>query len=172
VTRWNEKLLYNGYGMFFYIRNINSNEAWSASYEPMRKKPEEYKVVFSSDKAEYCRTDGNIDTRMEIVISPEDNVEIRTISLTNHSSHFRIIEVTSYFEVVLSPIGADMAHPAFNNLFVKTEFVPDKNILLANKRPKQSKQKPLWLFHTVFVEGETVGALQYETDRSRFIGRG
>lgn len=172
VTRWNEKLLYNGYGMFFYIRNINSNEAWSASYEPMRKKPEEYKVVFSSDKAEYCRTDGNIDTRMEIVISPEDNVEIRTISLTNHSSHSRIIEVTSYFEVVLSPIGADIAHPAFNNLFVRTEYVPDKNILLANKRPKESKQKPLWLFHTALIEGETVGALQYETDRSKFIGRG
>lgn len=171
VARWREDRRSSTLGFFIYIQNINSNNAWSAAYEPYNVEPEEYKVTFSADKAEFIRKDGNIETHTQIVVSPEDNTEIRTVTLTNNSRHPRIIELTSYLEVVLASPNADLAHPAFSNLFVKTEFVPQYNCLLAVRRPRTRGQMPVFAVHTVTVEGNLIGNLQYETDRSKFIGR-
>ncbi|MDI6619574.1 MAG: glucoamylase family protein [Clostridiales bacterium] len=172
VTRWREDEILDDSGMFFYIQNINSNDVWSAAYEPYKILPEDYKVLFTMDKIDFFRTDGSIDTHTEIIVSPEDNAEIRKVSLTNHSGHVRVLEVTSYFEVVMSAQSADIAHRVFNNLFVKTEFVSDINALLAVRRPRARGQKEVWLCHTVCCDAETIGSVQYETDRARFIGRG
>ncbi|HHY81107.1 MAG TPA: glycosyl transferase, partial [Clostridiales bacterium] len=172
INRWREDPTKNDWGMMFYITNLNSNNYWSAAYQPSGINPEEYRVIFEPDQVVYYRKDGNIETKTEIVVSPEFNGEVRSISLTNHSGSGRMMEVTSYFEVVLAPFAADLAHPAFSNLFVRTEFIAEWNTLLATRRPRESKQKALWLFHTVTTDGEAVGRIQYETDRSKFIGRG
>ena len=84
----------------------------------------------------------------------------------------REVELTSYAEVVLAPHAADVAHPAFSNLFIETEFVAAENALLARRRPRSSKDEPAYAVHVVVTDGERVGAVQYETDRSRFLGRG
>ncbi len=84
----------------------------------------------------------------------------------------REIEVTSYAEVVLAPPDSDAAHPAFSNLFVETEFIAKDNALLAHRRPRSAEEESIWAVHTVITEGKVVGVLQYETDRSRFVGRG
>ena len=72
----------------------------------------------------------------------------------------------------LPPRSADEAHPAFSNLFVETEFVASVDALLATRRRQSEKETPVWLAHVAVVEGESVGDLQYETDRARFLGRG
>ncbi|MFA5881448.1 MAG: glucoamylase family protein, partial [Eubacteriales bacterium] len=170
VARWRESRQ-GGSGFFIYIQNINSNNVWSATYEPFCFKPEEYRVVFSPDKAEFIRKDGNIETHTQIVVSPEDNAEVRKITLTNNSRSPRVMEVTSYLETVLTHPDADLAHPAFSNLFVTTEFVPQSDCLLAVRKPRSAGQKQVWAMHTVTVEGNSIGNMQYETDRARFIGR-
>ncbi|MCB8816548.1 GH36-type glycosyl hydrolase domain-containing protein [Desulfosporosinus shakirovi] len=170
VSRWREDVTQDAWGMYFYIQNLNSGDVWSATYQPCKNSGEEYKVTYAPDQVEYCRKDGNITTHTEVVVSPEDQAEMRRVSLTNHSKHDRIVEVTSYFEVVLARQSEDLAHPAFGNLFIQTEF--DHEALLASRRPRSENQARLWLMHTVATEGEKVGALQYETDRARFIGRG
>ncbi|SHH85679.1 GH36-type glycosyl hydrolase domain-containing protein [Desulfosporosinus lacus] len=170
VSRWREDVTQDAWGMYFYIQNLNSGDVWSATYQPCKNSGEDYKVTYAPDQVEYCRKDGNITTHTEVVVSPEDQAEMRRISLTNHSKHDRIVEVTSYFEVVLARQSEDLAHPAFGNLFIQTEF--DYEALLASRRPRSENQARLWLMHTVATEGEKVGSLQYETDRARFIGRG
>lgn len=170
LSRWREDVTRDAWGMFFYVQNLNSGEVWSAAYQPCRNSGEEYKVTYAPDQVEFCRKDGNITTHTEIVVSPEDQAEMRRISLTNHSKYERIVEVTSYFEVVLARPSEDLAHPAFGNLFIETEYLHDS--LLASRRPRSENQASLWLMHTVATEGEKVGSLQYETDRARFIGRG
>ena len=171
VSRWSGERRGLDSGMFIYIQNINSNTVWSSTFEPCKSTPEKYRVIFSPDKAEYSRKDGNIETTTEITVSPEDNAEVRRVSLTNHSSHLRTVEVTSYFEAVLSPAGEDASHPAFSKLFVRTEFIREHGCLLASRRHRKIDVKPLWLIHTVSLEGEAVGEIQYETDRMKFIGR-
>jgi len=171
ITRWTGDYFKKS-GFYIFIQNINSNMAWSATYDPVNREPDKYKVVFMPDKAVFTRRDGNIESQLEIAVSPEDNAEIRRISITNHSEHIRTVELTSYFEVVLSPPNEDAAHPAFSKLFVKTEFVKEHECLLASRRFRKREKKPLWIVHTMAVDnGNIVGDIQYETDRMKFIGR-
>jgi cyclic beta-1,2-glucan synthetase len=172
VTRWREDVTRDNWGLFVYLRDVRSGEVWSAGHQPIRKRAQSYKVAFSEDKADFRRVDGGISTRMEVLVSAEDNAEIRRISLTNHSTRTREIELTSYTEVVLASPEADAAHPAFSNLFIETEFVAAENAILAHRRQRSSDDQPIWGVHVVVTEGELVGGLQYETDRGRFIGRG
>ena len=172
VTRWREDVTRDNWGMFIYLRDVRSGSVWSASYQPVLKRPQSYEVSFSEDKADFWRNDAGIVTHMEVVVSAEDNAEVRRISLTNNSTRTREIELTSYAEVVLATPQADAAHPAFSNLFIETEFFAAENAILAHRRQRSSDDPPVWGIHVVVVEGDLVGAVQYETDRGRFLGRG
>ncbi|HKR11781.1 MAG TPA: glucoamylase family protein [Pyrinomonadaceae bacterium] len=172
VTRWREDVTRDNWGAFIYLRDVRSGSVWSAGHQPVRSKPHAYQVAFSEEKADFRRTDSGITTRMEVVVSAEDNAEVRRISLTNNSTRVREIELTSYAEVVLASPAADAAHQAFSNLFIETEFVHNENAIMAHRRRRSSDERPIWGIHVVVVEGETIGAVQYETDRGRFLGRG
>jgi cyclic beta-1,2-glucan synthetase len=172
VTRWREDVTQDNWGAFIYLRDVRSGAVWSAGHQPVRRRPQSYHVAFSEEKADFLRIDSGIATRMEVVVSAEDNAEVRRISLTNLSSRTREIELTSYAEVVLNTPDADNAHQAFSNLFVETEFFAGENAILAHRRLRSSEDKPIWGVHVVVAEGDLVGAVQYETDRGRFLGRG
>ncbi|HEX8650864.1 MAG TPA: glucoamylase family protein [Pyrinomonadaceae bacterium] len=172
VTRWREDATRDHWGSFIYLRDARSGMVWSTGYQPTGRAPSAYEVTFAEDKVEIRRQDAGIHTRTEIIVSPEDDAEVRRVSLTNQSSRVREIEVTSYSEVVLAPPAADAAHPAFSNLFIETEFVAAENSLVARRRQRSEKDEPVWGVHTITTEGETIGAVQYETDRARFLGRG
>ncbi len=172
VTRWREDVTRDNWGAFIYLRDVRSGMVWSAGHQPVKRRPQAYTVAFSEDKADFRRIDSGISTRMEVVVSAEDNAEVRRVSLTNHSSRTREVELTSYAEVVLNSQGADAAHQAFSNLFIETEFIPGENAILAHRRQRSTEERPVWGIHVVVVEGDSVGAIQYETDRGRFLGRG
>jgi cyclic beta-1,2-glucan synthetase len=172
VTRWREDVTRDNWGAFVYLRDVRTGAVWSAGHQPAGRRPQLYHVAFSEDKADFRRLDSGISTRMEVVVSAEDNAEVRRISLTNQSSRIREIELTSYAEVVLASPDADAAHQAFSNLFIETEFIAGENAILANRRQRSSEDRPIWGVHVVVAEGELVGATQYETDRGRFLGRG
>ncbi|MFY9572711.1 MAG: glucoamylase family protein, partial [Blastocatellia bacterium] len=172
ISRWREDVTRDHWGGFCYLRDVRSGAVWSAGYHPIPGRPQSYSVALAEDKAEFRRSDAGIVTRMEIIVSPEDNTEVRRIRVTNNTNRSREIELTSYLEIVLAPGAADAAHPAFSNLFVETEFNAGENALLATRRRRSQKDELVWGFHVVIADGETVGAVQYETDRARFLGRG
>ncbi|MGH7542954.1 MAG: glucoamylase family protein, partial [Gemmatimonadota bacterium] len=173
VTRWREDPTRDGWGQWLYLRDTASGEVWSASYQPTAVEPEHYEVLFSEDRAEIHRLDHAIWTSLEVIVAPEDDGELRRLTIKNLGARPREIEVTSYAELVLAPPAADDAHPAFQNLFVQTEFVPTLDALIATRRPREGDDPELWAAHVVaVVGGETVGTLQCETDRARFLDRG
>lgn len=172
ITRWREDRISGKYGIYIFIHNITTDEVWSTSYEPIDKEPDGYKVSFAQHKAEFLRIDESITTHTEIVVSTEDDVEIRRVILANHGSEPVLLELTSYFETVIGSQSGDIAHPAFNNLFISTELVSEYDCLIATRRPREAQQVSQLVFHTVNVEGEIVGGLQFETNRGNFIGRG
>ncbi len=172
VTRWREDVTRDNWGAFIYLRDVRSGVVWSAGHQPVRRRAQSYHVAFSEDKADFRRVDSGVSTRMEVVVSAEDNAEVRRISLTNHSSRVREIELTSYAEVVLNTPAADAAHQAFSNLFIETEFFAGENAILAHRRTRSPEDRPVWGIHVVVAEGDLVGTVQYETDRGRFLGRG
>ena len=172
VTRWREDATRDCWGSYIFLRDVQTGEYWSAGYQPSGAEPDSYEVSFHEDRAEFVRRDRALTTTLDVVVSPEDDAEIRRVSITNLGLRTREIQVTSYAELCLASQGADEAHPAFSNLFVQTEFVPDIGALLATRRRQSDKETAVWAAQVVAVEGETVGDLEFETDRSRFIGRG
>jgi cyclic beta-1,2-glucan synthetase len=172
VTRWREDPTCDPWGSYVFLRDVASGQVWSAGYQPSGVEPDRYEVSFFEDRAEITRQDGRIVTSTEILVSPEDNAEVRRVSITNLSNRVREIELTSYAEVVLATPASDSAHPAFSKMFVQTEFDADCGALLATRRLREPTDRPLWVAHVTALDGDAIGGLQYETDRARFLGRG
>jgi len=172
VTRWREDTTRDSWGSYLFLRDMQTGAVWSAGHQPTGKEADSYEVTYSEDYAEFSRRDGSIVTGLTVVVSAEHDAEIRRVSLTNLGSQHREIELTSYAEIALAPQAADAAHPAFQNLFVQTEFEADTAALLATRRPRFSGEQPIWAAHVAAVEELNGGVIQYETDRARFLGRG
>ena len=172
VTRWREDPVADGNGLFCYVRDVESGRFWSTCFQPALQPAEKYEAIFQQARAEFRRRDDELDIHTECLVSPEDDVELRRIRITNRSWQRRTIELTSYAEVVIAPLGHDAAHPAFSNLFVTTELLPDRNAILATRRPRSSGEHPPSLFHMMVVDGQIVRPTSFETDRAKFIGRG
>ena len=172
VTRWRDDPTRDAWGTYVFLRDVDTGETWSAGYQPRGEEPDSYDVTFSEDRAEIIRHDGTVAATLHVIVSPEDDAEVRRISLTNSGTKPRELELTSYAEVVLAPPAADAAHPAFLNLSVTTECVPELDTLLATRRPRSRSETTVWLAHVIGVEGETTAPLEWETDRARFLGRG
>ncbi len=171
VTRWREDPTRDCWGSFCYLRDLDSGSFWSTAWQPTLRPCRRYQAIFTQSRAEFRRRDERIDTHTEISVSPEDDVELRRITLTNRSDAPRTIEVTSYAEVVLALPGHDLAHPAFSNLFVQTELAPHRQAIICTRRPRSAEERPPWLMNLMTVRGTTVGAASFETDRMKFIGR-
>ena len=171
MTRWREDLTRDDWGTFCYVRDLETGDVWSTTFQPTRKEPDLYEATFAPDRAMFRRIDFDIELRMEIVVSPEDSAELRRVSVTNHSSRARSLDLTSYAEVVLAPVGADLAHPAFSNLFVETIAVPERDALMCVRRPREGSDRS-YLIHVLSGRVRPDAAVEHETDRARFVGRG
>ncbi|MEY2335383.1 GH36-type glycosyl hydrolase domain-containing protein [Acidithiobacillus ferrianus] len=172
VNRWREDIAADAWGSFIYLRDRDSGRFWSTTYQPTRSEADHYEAIFVQGRAEYRRRDQMIESYMEVGVAPEDDVEIRRVTLTNMSSRVRHIELTSYTEVVLAPLNADLAHRAFSNLFVQTEILAEHNTILCTRRHRSLDEQVPWMFHLFAAPGAMASEASYETDRAQFIGRG
>jgi len=171
VTRWREDSTCDNWGTFCFVREENGSY-WSAAHQPILKQLKNYEVTFSQGHAEYRLRDKDFETKTEIIVSPEDDIEMRRVRLTNKSRTRKSFEITSYAEVVLTSAAADLIHPAFSNLFVQTEVIPLHHAILCTRRPRSVEDKSPWMFHLMKAHGVETIEVSYETDRMKFIGRG
>nr|WP_202416964.1 glucoamylase family protein [Duganella qianjiadongensis] len=172
VTRWREDSTRDHWGNFCYVRDLDDGQFWSTTYQPTLVEPRRYEVIFSEGRAEFRRNERGIELYTEIVVSPEDDIELRRTRITNQTDQVRTLEVTSYAEVALAPAAADAAHPAFSKLFVQSEILHSENAILCTRRPRGPLDPTPWLLHAMMVHDGVVSAVSFETDRSRFLGRG
>ncbi len=172
ITRWREDTTQDNRGIFCYIKDIISGDFWSNTHHPTMHRAKEYEAIFSQGHIEFRRLDFGIETKTEIVISPEDDTEMRRIKLSNRSNTTRVLEITSYAEIVLASQASDESHPAFSNLFVQTEILSEFKAVLCTRRPRSSDEKPPWMFHHMDAYNVDVEMVSYETDRMQFTGRG
>ncbi len=172
VTRRREDRTSDFGAHFIYFRDPWSGEVWSPTYLPTCVEPDSYEVTFALDKATYRRRDGDLETQMQVAVSPEDDVEVRRVTITNRGDRPRELEVTSYAEIVLGRPEDDLAHPAFGKLFIETEYDAQSAGLLFSRRPRSADEAPAWAFHVLGLDGRFGGAVEWETDRARFLGRG
>jgi cyclic beta-1,2-glucan synthetase len=172
VNRWRNDGTRDDYGQWCYVKDITTGKLWSATHQPTCVEADWYRVRFTSDRVIFHRRDGELETQTEITVSPEGAAEIRRITVFNRASTPREVELTSYMEVVIAPVDADRAHPAFANLFVQTEWLKDNNAILAMRRPRSAKDQPVWCGHSLALGRGLKGEISCETDRAKFVGRG
>lgn len=171
ITRWRADTTCDPWGTFCYIKDLETGKFWSSAYNPTDTKGQRFSVKFKPEKAEFQRRDNEIETTTDIFVSPQDNAEIRLITIGNLSRKSRTIELTSYSEIALAPHKTDRQHPCFNKMFIQTEEVPALGIL-AFRRLRSETDTPLWAAHLIACSQPSEEPLQFETDRSLFIGRG
>ncbi|HEV2041100.1 MAG TPA: glucoamylase family protein, partial [Casimicrobiaceae bacterium] len=172
VTRWREDSTRDNWGSFCYLRDVTSGEFWSTAHQPTLKPSKRYEVIFSEGRVEFRRRDYDFDTHTEITVSPEDDIELRRVRITNRARTRRSIEITTYAEVVLATAASDAQAPAFGNLFVQTEILDKRHAILCTRRPRGPSDPAPWMFHLMAVHGAAAEACSYETDRMQFVGRG
>jgi cyclic beta-1,2-glucan synthetase len=172
LTRWREDCTCDNWGTFCYIRDVSTAKFWSTAYQPTLRQAEKYEAIFSEGRAEFRVRSSDYEVHTEIAVSPEDDIELRRIRITNRAPKQRTIEVTSYAEVVLAPQITDELHPAFSSLFVQTEILDRHHALLCTRRPRSQSEQTPWMLHMLTVHGAQAGEVSYETDRMHFIGHG
>ncbi len=172
ITRWREDTTCDNWGTFCYLRDVASGKFWSTAYQPTLKRADMYEAIFTDARAEFRRRDFDYDMHTEIVVSPEDDIELRRTRITNYARTRRTIDITSYAEVVVAPSASDALHPAFSNLFVQTEIIREQHAILCTRRPRSLEEQTPWMFHLMTAHGADIVEVSYETDRLKFIGRG
>jgi cyclic beta-1,2-glucan synthetase len=178
LTRFQSDTTLNNWGTWIYIHEPDDGDGkviWSAALQPSGSPPESMDVLFFPHQAEFRRRERDITMVTEITVPPDEDLEVRVVSITNHGSNTRRLRLASYAEIVLAPQAEDQRHPAFNKLFIQSEYISDNQALLFRRRPRSASEAQLFLAHFLVIHPDSSGAkdvLYYESDRARFIGRG
>jgi cyclic beta-1,2-glucan synthetase len=170
LTRWQADTTLDQWGTWIYLQDCESGALWSATCQPIGCAPEHQEVLFYPHKVEFRRWDNGISLCTEITIG-SDGVEIRRVNILNDSDRARRLKLTSYGEVVLAAQAADRRHPAFNKLFIESEYLPKENALLFHRRPRSADEKPVVLAHALIIEAGRKVTGDHESDRAQFLGR-
>ncbi|MGH7726785.1 MAG: GH36-type glycosyl hydrolase domain-containing protein [Candidatus Eiseniibacteriota bacterium] len=185
LTRFRPDPIESHDGIHFYLRDIETREMDSATFEPVRRPAERDEFVLggADGRAAVIRRErGGLASELAIEVDSEQLVERRRLTLTNTGAKARRLEVAAALEVVLLEAAADAAHPAFAKLFVQTEWVADREILVARRRPRSATERHPWLACALVAStgpdaragavAPWTAGVEWETDRARFLGRG
>ena len=164
------KVTEQDYGVFLYIKDLDTNYIWSNTYAPMNKKPDKYEVVFAADKIKYLRTDGKITTKTEIVVTKNHHAEIRKITFKNESDEVKRLELTTYTEPILSENMDDISHRAFNSMFLTSKYDSESNSLIVRRKSRNDSNINSYMLHRLLIE-DPMDEYSYETERRNFLGR-
>jgi cyclic beta-1,2-glucan synthetase len=171
LSRWREDPTRTSHGSFIYIHDSRQRRTWSAGYQPTKVQPDSYEAIFSPGRAEFKRFDDKVFVHTEITVAPEDDVELRRVTVTNLGDRERELDIVSYVEPVLSERRADTAHPAFSKLFVRAEPLPDYDAIICSRRPRTDHEQELFFFHRVTLR-TSYAPVRFNTSRAAFLGRG
>ena len=158
-------------GIFFFFKNIKTKRIWTSGQMNYLAPADKYTVCFSPETTKFIRQDGGIETITKVFIVPNSPVEIRRIELKNLGNIEETIEVSSFLEPILSSLEQDYSHKAFNNLFLTFEFLEDTGTILVKRKKRDNKKDDVYLAVNLYTASDTVGELEYELDKEKFVGR-
>ncbi|MFZ6030585.1 MAG: GH36-type glycosyl hydrolase domain-containing protein [Chloroflexota bacterium] len=170
LTRWNADTTLDSWGTWIYVQDCESGALWSTTCQPIGCASQHQEVSFHPHKVEFRRWENGISLHTEVSIGVDD-VEMRRVSILNDSDRPRRLKLTSYGEVVLAAQSADRRHSAFNKLFIESEYLPQENALLFQRRPRSADEKPVVLLHALVIEAGRKVTGDHESDRAQFLGR-
>ncbi len=170
ITRWRDDLLRDEYGSFIYLRP-QGEAASSATFHPAPHPRWAYSATFRADQVQFNASSDALHATTTVLVSPEDDIELRTLTLHNRLDEEVTLDVFSAFEAVLADPRADEVHPAFSNLFIDTQWHPEWRALLLTRKPRLAGDPMLSVAHFLAdIEGN-VREVDYLADRKLLLGR-
>lgn len=169
LTRWRQDAALDNWGVWFFLQDEDSGAFWSVGSQPIQSHAQEYRVIFAAHMTELRRVQNDIRVNLQSTVPPHDDILLQKITLTNQSDQVRRIRLMSYGEVVLAPQATDRRHPAFNKLFIENHFLPERNLLVFERRQRSSEEQPRAMAHGLI--SESAGKVAFDSDRKTFIGR-
>ena len=172
ITRWREDATRDDSGSYLFLRDVDSGTVWSAGYQPCGVEPDSYEVTFTEDRAEFIRTDGTLTTTLEVVVSPEDDAEVRRMSIANTGATVRDIDVTSYASSssrrrLPTPRIRHSRSSSYRRGTLRSSAFCWQRVDDALPANRKSGRRI-----TSSSKAKRSGPSEYETDRARFLGRG
>ncbi len=132
-------------------------------------------LLLHGDVAKFVRHDGNIETDTKITVSPNDSVEIRRLEIKNLGNIDETLEISCVLEPIISSKEQDYAHPAFNNLFLMYEYLPELNIILVKRKKRSENDKEIFMAVTLCGNEPRNGGIstdfEFEISKERLIER-
>lgn len=176
LTRWQPDGALDNWGSWIFLKDVTEPQDqgqsyWSATHQPIPGDAAEMNVTFFAHMVVFRRSEVGINSTLEVTVAPDDPAEIRRLHLQNQTDLPRELQITSYGEVILTPQANDARHPAFNKLFITSEFIPELNLQIFSRRPRSADEKNILMGHMLVLKSEITTA-QHEADRRQFIGRG
>ena len=167
ITRWRADSAVDQWGTFIFLHEARPGVTWSATLQPICDDRREMSATFTANRAEFRRVFLGIESTLSVVVSADEDVEVRKLTIINRTRRRRFLDITSFAELAMAPAAADASHAAFNKIFVETEV--EDGVIVAHRRLRDPQDPPLWVAH--MLVGAT-GNVEYETDRASFLGRG
>jgi cyclic beta-1,2-glucan synthetase len=172
LTRFREDVVNENSGQFIYLYDINRDYLWSPTTQPIGVLTGKNKIEYFENKARFNKIVNDIESNLTISLAPDNDVEFRSLTLTNHGKNKKSLKITSYGEVALSNFNDDLHHPSFEKLFVRSEYWSKYNSLIYIKPNKNQRGKNLYFAHKLVIPSANKIEVNYTTDRSQFINRG
>ncbi|MGC8545292.1 MAG: GH36-type glycosyl hydrolase domain-containing protein [Athalassotoga sp.] len=164
LTRWVQDLVKDDYGKYIYIRDDETGEIYSPTFQPVQHKGK-YTITFSPGLVKFNAKFSKFDVEMNVTIPMDDDGELINLSFKNKSKDNLHLSIFSYFELNMST-NADF-HREFHKLFFETKFVKTHSAILSKKY--------LWLnwndsYPYVLVHSTSGKVVSFDTDKRSFIG--
>ena len=171
ITRWRDDLLRDAYGSFIYLRLAGRDRVASLTSHPAPHPDWTYKATFLADRVEFQAKSAELEASTTVLVSPEDDTELRSVTLLNLSAHEITLDLVSCFEAVLADPRADEAHPAFSNLFIDTRWHAPWRALMVMRKPRLQGDPAMAVTHFLAAADADVRSVHPVADRRSFLGR-
>ncbi len=171
ITRWRDDLLRDAYGSFIYLQVAGEDRASSLTSHPAPHPDWSYKATFLADRVEFGAKSAELEATTTVLVSPEDDTELRSVTLLNLSAHEITLDLVSCFEAVLADPRADEAHPAFSNLFIDTRWHAPWRALMLMRKPRLQGDPAMAVTHFLAAADADVRSVHPVADRRSFLGR-
>ena len=176
VTRYRiNEVPYDRPGKYIYVKDNETGEVWSLTWQPVGKHLESYKLAHGFG---YTRSEAlikGIDSSVLFFVPKDDDQEIWSAKLKNSSGRKRNLSVYSYTELALGHALVDLINQCDDQHFNRSYFDKENNALFSTKtywvtqtKGTQQQENKEWDQWTFFTVNHPVAG--YETVRERFIG--
>jgi len=157
-------------GRYVFIKDMDSKEFWSATYQPI-KKADNFQAIHSLGYTKSKTIYTDVESEVTYFVPPDFRHEIWWLKLKNNSKKNRTLRLYTYSELVLGSFKSDILENAFHSLFTRGELFG--NTLLFTKPTLETQDNRVISTYDktgFFASSEPV--VEYELSRSDFIGFG